>query len=81
MKYEVLEVDAWGNEEGGYDFNAAYATGLFIDITEDDDELAIKEKLSSYYSCSNLDLEDESETVFTFYDDNFKPILQLQACI
>jgi len=45
MKFEILSLDVWGNEEDGFEINQVFATGNFIDIDDNDTNLEILIKL------------------------------------
>ena len=45
MKFEIINYDVWGNSQDGFEVNAAYSTGIFVDISENDTDKTILKKL------------------------------------
>ena len=87
MRYEVIELDVWGNAREGFEVNAMYHTGVYITVPEDftdrDVILALKraDAVKRGVHHKSIEIEDFSEGRMICINDarNGKPVYQLHV--
>jgi len=82
--YKVISLDVWGNQREGFEVNAAYYTGLEVDLPEyATDEEIIQQLKSVGYLKKGLHTKSfqiDGEPDFTMYVDHqkFGPVCHLE---
>jgi hypothetical protein len=59
--YKVLSIDAWGNEEDGYEWNQWFNAGTIDLVSIDDDDLVLNEMHHQGFitAVEGCDIEDD----------------------
>ena len=80
MKYQVLSIDAWGNQEEGYEWNNWHKVG-FIDISTRDTEQDILEKMYINGFINNItgaDIEDDQHNWVVVDKKTREPVFAIE---
>ena len=85
MKYEVIELDVWGNETGGFDVNQAFYTNHYLKIDEtatDEEIINILKKELILSDCANIKTveidQNHYEVIYVTAIKNSMPLYNLQ---
>lgn len=81
-KYEIVDLEIWGNEEDGYTVNDAFHTLEYIEIEDIDDDKEILNAVSHYLkdpikNCY-IDNMSSEETIYINAYKNDMPLIELQ---
>lgn len=87
--YKIVTYDVWGNDESGYEVNAAYSTGCTIKVETDASDRVILKALQDIgylldIKASDLVIEgedwgeSENYSLYLMDESNGKPLLELR---
>lgn len=81
-KYEIVDLEIWGNEDDGYEVNDAFHTLEYIEIEDIDDDKEILNAVSHYLkdpikNCY-IDNMSSEETIYINAYKNDMPLIELQ---
>ena len=78
--YKVLIIDAWGNQEEGYEWNAWYNAGT-IDLDIDDSFISILSRMESenfIQQASKCDIEDDQYNLVIVNKNTREPLFAIE---
>ena len=81
--YEILSLDAWGNDIEGFEVNQSYSTGIIVRIADTDKESDILAKVKNAYFAENVSVDSLEVTENSFEisiasKKSGQPLLQLR---
>ena len=85
QKYELYTYDVWGNDDDGYEVNNVFSTGDFLELSGNESDSEIMEKLidagfANENAKGKISFEGESEyTLYASWECNMKPAFELRT--
>ena len=78
--YKVLSIDAWGNEDGGYDWNQWFNAGTIELHTIEDDDWVLHEMASQGFirGVEGYDIEDDQYNLVIVDKASREPLFAIE---
>ena len=82
MRYEIINLDVWGNEKDGYEVNDAHYTGEFVEIEDINNDSEILKAVEFFLidPKNNCYVDNISSETNIYINDNRDdlPLIELQ---
>jgi len=77
-RWEIVELDVWGNPDEGYNVNDIFKTGIFIELPENASNEELRKALrDAGYDMFPDDEVEDGDYLITIYNNEGKPWLEL----
>lgn len=78
-RWEIVDLDVWGNSEDGYEINDIFKTGIFIELPKNasDEELRKALREAGYDMFPDDEVVEDGDYLITLYNNEGKPWLEL----
>lgn len=79
--WEVISYDVWGNQDDGYEVNAAYTTGRVVEIDDeenDDNVVAALIDAGELVPNAAVDLDGDETCIYVNAKADMYPVLELR---